>query len=69
LDISIGVSKMASRIINSGLADAHEASLQILLDFHDFYISLGCVLFFAYSISIFQSKYRNSTHNANHNLI
>jgi hypothetical protein len=33
---SIGVSKMASRIINSGLADAHEASLQILLDFHDF---------------------------------
>jgi hypothetical protein len=53
---SIGVSKMASRIINSGLADAHEASLQILLDFHDFYISLGCVLFFAYSISIFQSS-------------
>jgi hypothetical protein len=31
--ISIGVSKMASRIINRGLADAHEASLQILLDF------------------------------------
>jgi hypothetical protein len=60
---------MASRIINSVL-QMLMASLQILLDFHDFYISLGCVLFFAYSISIFQSKYRNSTHgNANHNLI
>jgi hypothetical protein len=56
LDILYRRFQMASRIINSGLADAHEASLQILLVFHDFYISLGCVLFFAYSISIFQSS-------------
>jgi hypothetical protein len=45
---------MASRIINWGLADAHEASLQILLDFILYFVVV--CYFFAYSISIFQSK-------------
>jgi hypothetical protein len=51
---SIGVSKMASRIINSGLADAHEASLQILLIFMIFFIFGLCVIFrlFHFHISI-----------------
>jgi ABC-type multidrug transport system fused ATPase/permease subunit len=51
---SIGVSKMASRIINSGLADAHEASLQILLIFMILYFVGLCVIFrlFHFHISI-----------------
>jgi hypothetical protein len=52
---SIGVSKMASRIIIRVLQMLMKPVYRYYWFFHDLYI-LGCVLFFAYSISIFQSK-------------